>query len=115
MAEEQMTPALRADDPIAFHEYLEYEAGDGGFALSHEDRELAFEDSPVLARVGERLERARQGAPLTVGSLVDELTAADAELDLSDVLYALELLHARGVLDTMPRSAPPPALVALRR
>jgi hypothetical protein len=65
--------------------------------------------------VGKRLERARHGAPLTVGGLVDELTAEDGALDLADVLYALELLHARGVLDTMPRVAPPPALVALRR
>jgi radical SAM family RiPP maturation amino acid epimerase len=112
LADEQMKASLRARDPIAFFDYFRYEANDDGFVLTNQHHELSFDSHPVFAPLGERLAEGRR-AGLTVEALVDQLSD-DAAVDAADVWYALELMHGRGVLDTLP-PAPAADLVQVRR
>jgi radical SAM family RiPP maturation amino acid epimerase len=119
MVDEQMRPALRPDDPVAFHEHLRYAPtpGGDGFELRTPDQALQLSGSPLFAVVGDLLGRAPAeagGGGFTVDRVLDEVLAQQAEADPAEVLYTLQLLHDGGLIDTLPRTRPAADVVQLR-
>jgi radical SAM family RiPP maturation amino acid epimerase len=114
LKDEHMAP-LRDSDPVSFNEHLRYEPVEQGFRLETEYQTVSFDSNPIFGTIGNVLRQGGAGShasQITVEQVVETI-ADQNEVDPAEVLYALQLLHNRGVIDTLP-PAPAAGLVQVR-